>query len=214
VAEFYNDAGLYASSGVSSLAMESVAGLELAWAPPVDGLRLVYSFSRYKDLESDGPFAAVPSLNLHSNFEKFDWHTASVEYAAGAWVFAGEWQRADGPSFRYSAPPVLTEVDGNAGWDGWYVSAARRLGDRFEAGAYFGEVTPLYSSRRSGDPAAFQRDFALSLRYDRSEHLLFKLEAHYLDGTYQTFNTGRIPNPSAGRERHNVVLAGKSTFSF
>lgn len=214
VAEFYNDAGLYAAPGVTALSMDSVSGAQLAWNTPVSGLKLVYSFSRYKNLSSEGPFAAFPAAPLRTNFKRFDWHTASVEYMAGDWVFAAEWQRADGPSFVYAAPPVLAAVEGSAGWDGWYVSASRRLGASFEAGAYFGEVTPLRSTRRSGDPEAFQRDFALSLRHDRGEHLIFKVEAHYIDGTYQTFDTARIPNPPAGLKRHNVVLAAKTTFSF
>lgn len=214
VAEFYNDAGLYAASGVTRLEMDSVLGGQLAWNTPLSGLKLVYSFSRYENLSSDGPFVAFAPANLHSNFERFDWHTASIEFVTGDWVFATEWQRADGPSFQYSAAPVLPLVEGTAGWDGWYVSAARRLNDRFEVGAYYGEVTSLYSTRPSSDPSTFQHDAAVSVRFDLNEHVLFKLEAHYIEGTYQTFDTARIPNPSAGLSDDNVVLAAKTTLSF
>ncbi len=214
VAEFYNNAGLYAAAGTSGLKMDSVTGAQLTWNTPVSGLKFVYSYSYYTNLATDGPFAAYAAANLHSNMDKFDWNTASVEYTWRNWVFAGEWQRSNSSTLAYSAPPVLPVVHDRAGWTGWYVSAARRLSSRFELGAYYGDLKPNESNRTGNDPAAYQADFAISLRCDVSERVLFKIEAHRIDGTYQTFNTVRIPNPSATLRDATTVFAAKTTLSF
>ncbi len=214
VAEFYNDAGLYSPAGVSKLGMDSVSGTQLTWNTPLSGLKVAYSYSVYKNLATDGPFYAVPAFNLHSIIDRFDWNTFSAEYTWKDWVFAAEWQRAKGHGFGYSAPPIVPFTAGTAGWDGWYASASRRLNERFEIGAYYGNLKPNGSNRAGNDPLAYQNDAAISLRYDFNEHVLFKIEAHRIDGLYQTFNTTRIPNPVATRKDETTVFAAKTTFSF
>jgi hypothetical protein len=211
VSEFYNNAGLYAAPGTTGLSMDSVAGGQLTWNTPVSGLKFVYSYSQFTNLATDGPFVAYPPINLHSNIARFTWNTASAEYTWKNWVFASEWQRTNG-SLSYSALPFVPTTNGPVGWDGWYVSAARRLNDKFEVGAYYGDVQTRIDY--TGKPSDYQHDCALSLRYDYSEHLLFKIEGHYIDGTYQTFDTVRIPNPAATRENNTTVIAVKTTLSF
>jgi len=215
VAEFYNNSGLYSlpAGGVKKLEMDSVMGGQLTWNTPVSGLKLVYSYSAFENLATDGPFAAAPTFNLHSNFDKFDWHTVSAEYQWNNWVFAGEWQRCGG-ELRYSAPPVVPTVIGDSGWDGWYVSASRRLNDKFEIGGYYGFLENRFASSTTPKAQREQNDYSLCLRYDYNEHVIFKVEGHYIDGTYQTFNTTRIPNPAATRSNTNTVFAVKTTLSF
>ncbi len=213
VAEFYNNSGLYTSNGVTKLQLDSVMGGQLTWNTPVNGLKFVYSYSFATNLASDGPFAAYPPVNLHSNFDRFSWTTISGEYAVGDWTFASEWQR-NGGTITYGAAPVLPTVSGSSGWDGWYVSAARRLNDKFELGAYFGNLKQRFTSIPSSDPRSHQNDSALSFRCDLTDHIIFKLEAHYSDGLYQTFNTARIPNAAAGEKNDTIVFAAKTTLSF
>jgi hypothetical protein len=215
VAEFYNNSGLYSSAagGVRSLNMDSVTGGQIAWTTPISGLKTVYSHSYYTNLATDGPFAAAPTFNLHSNFKKFEWNTYSAEYVLNTWTFAAEWQRCRGV-LTYDALPVLATVEGSSGWDGWYGSVARRINDRFELGAYYGNLENNATSTPRSDPRVHQRDSALNIRYDVNEHLLFKIEAHYIDGTYQTFNTVRIPNPTATTARNAMLIAIKTTLSF
>jgi hypothetical protein len=213
VAEFYNNAGFYTAPGVTALHMDAVAGGQLAWNTPVSGLKFVYSYSYYTNLSSDGPFAAYAAVDLHSNFDKFAWNTISAEYTWKDWVFAAEWQRSKG-TIRYSAAPVLPLVTGDSGWDGWYAAVSRRLNERCELGAYFSDLENNSTSVPRSNPSAHQYDTALSLRFDLSEHVLFKLEAPSLDGTYQTFNTVRIPNPSSSLKDHTTIFAAKTTLSF
>ncbi len=212
IAEFYNDTsvGLYAASGVSQLSMDSVTGGQLVWNTPVSGLRFAYSYSFFDKLNSNGPFAGFPAANLNLAFGRFSYDVASVEYTWKDWVFAAEWQRA-GATFKFGAAPFLPTTSGTYGTDGWYVSAARRLNAKFEIGTYYGDLRDRYNSRDSRD---YQKDFAVSLRYDLNEHVLFKIEAHRIGGTYGLFNTARIPNPAATRKDEDTVFAAKTTFSF
>jgi hypothetical protein len=211
VADFYNDGGgLYAGNGVADLRMDSVAGTQLVWNTPVSGLKFVGSYSYFSNLQTDGPFAAYPPVNLRTNIPKFSWITYSSEYTFGDWVFAAEWQRTGG-DLLLTAPLLGFASSEFVGWDGWYVSASRRLGEKFQIGAYYGnnQVRTGYSSSNSSD---YQHDTALSLRYDLNDHVLFKIEAHYFDGTYETFNTARIMNPNP--KPNNTVFAAKTTISF
>ena len=211
VAEFYNNSGLFAKNpGVQQLSIDSVIGGQIVWNPPVSGLKLAYSYSSYSNLYSAGPFSAYPVLDLAGGFPRFSWHTVSAEYSVNNWVFAAEWQRAGGP-IQYAVAPILPTQYDHSGWDGWYISAARRLNDRFELGAYYGNLTQRYEGSTS-DPRRHQYDLAFSIRYDFNEHVLFKLEAHTIDGRYQTFDTVRIPNPTPSN--HNTLIAVKTTLSF
>ncbi|HEY4300143.1 MAG TPA: hypothetical protein VGM73_04680 [Candidatus Didemnitutus sp.] len=212
VSEFYNNAGLYAAPGATALGMDSVAGGQLTWNTPVNGLKFVYSYSQFKNLHTDGPFVAYPPVDVASNIELFTWHTISVEYTLNSWVFAAEWQRSHG-DFGYNALPLLPPTIGPVGWDGWYVSAARRLNDKYQVGAYYGNLQTDVNFSGS-NPADYQHDIAVCLRYDYNEHIVFKIEGHYIDGTYQTFDTVRIPNPPAARKNDTTVIAVKTTFSF
>jgi hypothetical protein len=204
VADFYGALGLYPGTGPTTLGMKSVYGGQLVWNTPVSGLKAVYSYSQFNDLETDGPLAPAPMFNAHSLINKFSWNTYSLEYLLGNWSFASELQRCHG-DIVYGAPPVVRPINDKAGWDGWYVSAARRFLGRFEAGAYYGNLHQAYS-------ASFQKDTAVSFRCDLSEHLTIKAEYHWIDGTQQTFNSARIPNPVIKPD--NNVLAVKTTFSF
>jgi hypothetical protein len=212
VAEFYNNAGVYTAAGASQLAMDRVQGGQVMWNTPISGLKTGLSYSAFTNLSTDGPFIAAPALNVHSNIDRFSWFTVSTEYSRGNWTFASEWQRTGGDLSMKTpvAPAALSRV----GWDGWYISAARRINDRFEIGSYYGNLKSRYPSATSTKALRRQLDYALSLRVDVSEHVLFKIEGHYIDGTYQTFNTTRIPNPSATRKDSTTLFTAKTTLSF
>jgi hypothetical protein len=213
VAEFYNSAGLYSSVGATTLGMDHVAGGQLNWNTPISGLKFGTSYSFYKNLVTDGPFGAAPALNLHSNIGTFYWSTLSTEYTVRNWTFASEWQRTGG-TLVISAKPVLPASPSLVGWDAWYVSAARRLGQKFELGAYYSALRNRYPGSAGSLPANRRTDKVVSLRYDQNEHLLFKFEVQFVDGLVQVFNTARIPNPAATRKDTTTVFAAKTTLSF
>lgn len=212
VAEFYNNAGIYSAAGVAALAMDHVQGGQVMWNTPVSGLKTGVSYSAFSNLSTDGPFVAAPTLNAHSNIDRFYWSTISAEFSRNNWTFATEWQRTGGDLTIKT--PVAPASLSRAGWDGWYVSAARRFRDRFEVGTYYGYLKTRYPSATSAQAQRRQVDCALSFRVDVSEHVIFKLEGHRIDGTYQTFNTTRIPNPARTRQNATTLFTAKTTFSF
>lgn len=212
VAEFYNNASLYTAAGVAKLQMDRVQGGQVMWNTPISGLKAGVSYSAFTNLSTDGPFVAAPTLNAHSNLERFYWSTVSAEYTRNNWTFATEWQRTGGPFMVKT--PVAPASFSQVGWDGWYVSAARRFLNRFEVGSYFGNLKNRYASGTTPKAQRRQNDYALSLRADLSDHVVFKLEGHRIDGTYQTFNTPRIPNPAATRQNATTLFTAKTTFSF
>ncbi|ACB73907.1 porin [Opitutus terrae] len=210
VAEFVNDEGRMVAPGVRDLDMESVLGGQLTWNTPVDGLKFVYSYSEFRDFTGKGPFVFYPAVDFDLGFDQLRWHTLSAEYTWKNWVFASEWQRSTG-DVKFSAKPILAEAVSDFGWDGWYVSAACRVHPKVELGTYYGS---LKNSAPNPGRSPDQRDLAVSARYDLNDHVLFKLEVHYVDGTYQTFDTPRIPNPPATLSDDNVIVAVKTTFMF
>lgn len=211
VAEFVNNEGFMVAPGVRDLEMDSVLGGQLTWTPPVDGLKFVYSYSEFRDFVGKGPFVYYPAVDFVLGMDRLRWHTISAEYTWKNWVFASEWQRATG-HVGYSAQPLLPYTVDPFGWDGWYVSAACRVQPKLELGTYYGSLKNK-GNNVEGRPDE-QHDLAVSARYDLNDHVLFKLEAHYVDGGYQTFNTPRIPNPPATLSDDNVIVAFKTTFVF
>lgn len=211
VADFYGALGLYPGTGPTRLGMKSVYGGQLVYNTPLNGLKFVYSYSQFNDLETEGPLAPAPIFKAYSKIERFRWNTLSAEYLWGSWTFAGEFQRTKG-GIVYGAPPLVGRTIDTAGWNGWYLAAARRFKEKYEVGVYYGDLVQPYDSRGRNHPSNYQKDTALSFRYDLNEHVTIKAEYHWIDGVYQTFNTTRIPNPT--RNPDNNVFAVKTTLSF
>jgi len=213
VANFYNTAGLYAPSGLTGIRMNSTSGGQLTWNTPVSGLKFVYTYTYFDDLRTDGPFAAYSKINLHTNIDRLTYATYSAEYLHDAWTFATEWERTSG-NVSYEAPPLLPKVGGGVNWTSWYVSAARRFGEKWELGTYYGQLQDEANSVPGSTPSQYQHDLDFSVRYNVNDHVIVKLEWHDMDGTYQTFNTMQIPNPASKLKSHNEVFAVKTTLFF
>ena len=213
VANFYNSTGLYTASGLTGIKMNSTEGGQLTWNTPISGLKAVYSYSFFSDLRTDGPFAAYAPVNLHTNIDRLTYTTYSVEYLRDAWTFATEFQRTAG-NVSYEAPPLLPPVSNGVNWTGWYVSAARRLGEKWELGSYYGVLQDDVNSVPGSTPSQYQHDLDFSVRYNVNDHMIVKLECHDIDGTYQVFNTAQIPNPASKLKNHSEVFAVKTTLFF
>jgi hypothetical protein len=216
VAEFFNTTGLFAAPGVTAMGMEYTTGLQLVWSPPVPGLRLAASWSYFSAVEGSGRFAYAPAFipvaPVRVVGDRYTYLTFSAEYSRADWIFAAEWQRTE-DTFRVYSTLAPTDVADN-GSDAWYISATRRLGSRFEAGAYWSFMKNLHPAAGTPRERRENNDWALSLRFDLNEHVLFKLEGHYVDGSMGLFNTIRVPNPAATRKDTFTYWAAKTTFSF
>ena len=214
VGDYFNANGLFAvPPGVTQLGMDSIYGATLAWTTPIPGLRLAAYYSRIKNLYAAGAFAAIPSFAASAVLPKTRYTAASAEYTTGPWTLTAEYliQSIEASvSLPAFLPPQGPSKVGNRNY---YLSAARRLNDKLELGAYY---TQCHESYPTTTVASINKrnDWTISGRYDFNDHLLFKLEVHFIDGTKDFFNLPGISNPPASLKDSTTLFAAKTTFSF
>lgn len=208
VAEFFNDTGLFAG-GVQSLKVDNVKGVSLDWSTPVQGLKLHASYSRFSKGQGGGQFAAMPVLPLLIQIT-LDYANVGLEYTRDDWTFAAEWQDQSGDTHLQAIPALDRFTD--YGSRGWYVSASRRLGEKWELGSYFSRSENQYPAAGTPDEDKHMDDLAFSVRYNVSENVILKAEYHSIHGRYNIFNTVRTPNPA--RAGSMSFWAVKTTFVF
>jgi hypothetical protein len=212
-ADFFNTTGLYANPGLTSLKIDHVYGAALMWGTPITGLRIGLNYSNINSLVTTGPFRQVPSLTSSISLSNFRYENFSVEYTRGPWTLTGEYLISDA-KLSIALPSVLgiPASDEGYGQRAWYVSAARRFGDSIEVGTYYTELTDSYPSD-PGSPA-HRRDLTAAVRLNVTEHILFKLEAHSINGTLDMFNVPGIANPRSTLKDSMMLFAAKTTLSF
>ncbi len=209
VADFFNSASLFAPPGVRKVGIDSLAGAQLMWNTPVNGLRFGYSYSHLDGLYGSGPFAYFPTASANISSDLVRYHTGSVEYFVGDWMLAAEFQTING-DFDINNP--FSTARSVMDWTNWYVSAARRLTDRIEVGAYYSAQANNRLSPGNPAHAAYLREWVTSIRFDLTERLLVKVEGHWIKGTMNMFDTQRTPNPAL--DDRTTFVAIRSTYSF
>ena len=80
----------------------------------------------------------------------------------------------------------------------------------FEVGSYYGEHYANVDARDANSDS-FQKDLALSFRFDPTDWWIFKLEGHYIRGTSLLYNNAG--NPTRDDDGW-FLFAAKTTFSF
>jgi hypothetical protein len=110
---------------------------------------------------------------------------ASMEYSRGNLLLAGEYSLTAG---EFEHPAFGFEMNR----EGYYAQGSYRLNRWFEFGSYY-SVHYEDKDDREGegyDPTfnAWQKDLAVSLRFDVSPNMIFKLEGHRMDGTALVMN--------------------------
>ncbi|MEJ7602017.1 MAG: hypothetical protein WKG01_29240 [Kofleriaceae bacterium] len=176
-----------------------VLGGQAFWSPPIEGLRVGGTFIQTSiDFRLTLPQATIDALiaagavpadydgSLVISQRPDRWVIGSVEYTRGSWLFAAEYAR----SFKHqqtSLPAVIPTFDEDT--EQLYGMATYRLSAELEVGSYY-SVLHADAGDRLGKGAAFterfhafQRDLAGTLRYDVNDYWMWKLEAHFIDGT-------------------------------
>jgi hypothetical protein len=173
------------------------------------------TYSYLSNLEAVGPFVAVPSLTSSLMLHKAEYDGASIEYTRGPWTFASEYQLFHGDT-QIALPAALQipVTTNKFTFRNYYVSIARRLGTQFEVGTYYTATENGYPVTGPLAPSNRRRDWALAVRYDFNEHLLFKLEGHAIDGTKEMFNVPGISNTNASLKDSMMLFVAKTTLSF
>lgn len=209
VADFLTDTGLFAAPGVKSLSLDHTKGVSVDWTTPVTGLKVHVSYSKLVHFQGRGQFAAAPVLPVLIDVS-LNYKNIGLEYLHNDWTFAVEWQEQSGDSLVLAAPAYTSSGDYGSRY--YYGSIARRVGEKWEFGAYFSKTKNLFPV--AGTPKAQNHldDFALSVRHNVNEHVILKAEYHFIDGRQNMFNTARTPNPT--KSDTMSYWAVKSTFVF
>jgi len=174
-----------------------IAGGQLFWRTPVSGLRVGASFM-HTNLAFHFSVDSLTRMQLVMldvvpddfdgtfiyGYRDMNLSIGSVEYLAGDWSFSAEYSRT---TYRiYSTIPMLfpgNDQDSEA----FYGMAAYRLSRWLETGAYYSLFFADADDRDgSGFPEshrAYQKDLAVTARFDVNDFWLWKLEGHYMDGT-------------------------------
>lgn len=216
IADYFNASSLFAvPPGATSLTLDSVRGAALNWNTPVAGLRFGLYYSTLSHLFVSGAFRQVPIWTSSIDIVKIEYNGVSAEYTSGPWTFAGEYLVSKIDTLLTLPPQLgMPPSTGKSGARDYYVSVARRLGNKFEVGAYYSVSKNGYSI--AGDPPSDvdRSDWTAAVRYDLNDHLLFKLEIHSINGTRNLTNVPGISNPPTSRKDSMVLFAAKTTLSF
>jgi hypothetical protein len=185
---------------LKSVDTKYVTGGQLFWRPPVEGLRVGASYLRAViDFHLTIESGLIPQLvaanlvpadydgNLLISQNPTGFWTGSAEYIIGRWLFAAEYSRWLKHQTN-SLPAAIPTLHEDA--ERFYGMVTYRFSSLFELGAYYSHLY-LDPHDRNGHDAqrfpirsnAFQRDLALSLRFDVNDYWLWKLEGHFIDGT-------------------------------
>jgi hypothetical protein len=186
-----------------NLRMPYVWGGRLMWETPLAGLRAGGSFQSLRfdyELQFAPELAQVFQLiellppdyidPLSVEFRVKRW-VASLEYQTGDLLLASEYSRWTG-EFESIAPKLLRPRTLN---ERYYVMAAYRVNSWFTPAAYYSVYYPNVHQRRGFH--SYQRDLALSFRYDLNQHWLMKIEGHWMHGTADldpSLNDGKEPD--------------------
>ncbi|MBT8339306.1 MAG: hypothetical protein HKP58_18965 [Desulfatitalea sp.] len=170
----------------------------LRWEPPIVGLLFGYSFSKVGNLEipislgsSIGSMASSPMSQIFS-----------VEYTWNNLVLTAEYFFSDSGDTSVQFP--FFQFTRTVKQESYYVSAAYRFVDWFTLGAYYSEFYPD-SDDKDGDNVsqeqyyhdAWEKDLALTFRFDINDNWIFKIEGHAVDGTALVF---RADNPKGDED--------------
>ncbi|QTA83546.1 porin domain-containing protein [Desulfonema limicola] len=190
----------------------------LQWHTPLEGLRIGITGWKQRNfttsLINSIPLGPGIPAGLPWEMELENWATVySLEYSWNELILAAEYRYRE-TSYSVNNLPFDKTIDSEA----WYASAAYRFTDWFELGTYYSESYPDKNDKDGdrfktiGQPdfRAWQKDFALTARFDFNEYWLLKLEGHKMDGAGDLFI---LDNPDR-LEEDWYLFAAKMTFNF
>jgi hypothetical protein len=177
----FRDAGLTLPNGISG----PVYGGTLTWHAPLPGL--MFGSSE----EMDHPSGEITAGPLQGTFQN---SRLGISYFFGRYegskvMFAGEYNRIPVTSTVQfpGLPAFITPVDSRA----FYAMSSYKISAKLSAGMYY---SSLINRQAAFNSYRYQKDWALSARYDFNPYLYLKLEQHFIDGTATGFSASDNPN--------------------
>jgi len=201
--------------------VDYVIGGQLKWHTPLTGLMLNGSLYQ-ADVTYNSESRAAP-VEIKIDMPEVGPIVYSAEYSIGNLTAAAEYmirkrdQTIITDMSRIGRPdptPIQKKIETEA----YYGSFSYRLTDWFEAGAYYSVCYPDKDDRDGknqvtmGNPDfhAWQKDLAISTRFDITDFWLVKMEFHFMDGAALCTESD---NPD-GFDKDWTLFAIKTTFSF
>jgi len=189
-----------------AIAPSTSLGAQLWWDTPLAGLRAGAGFFHVFDANSTlnlnlppPPFGQGRISTMNKSV--VDTCVISLDYEWKNWTFQSEYLRT------WQRPGSI--------FDSWYASVDYRFTKWFQAGTYYTEYYPNIHDRNGSQlpthSDGFQKDAALSLRFDLTRWWIFKLEGHYIRGT--ALLDDNADNP-VRNDQGWFMLMFKTTFSF
>lgn len=181
----------------------------------LSGLTYQFYIMRVTDMYTDGKWA-IPGTPLfgqvleleYTHFQPF---THSLKYSIGDLSIMAEYLKRE---MRYIM--LGSESESNA--VGWYYGFEYQLFDQFAFGGYWSE---LYNNEDvKDDPREYNKDLAISFKYDVNYNVIVKAEIHKMDGVAGTTNEllgtviGSTGQPEPVFEKDWMLYAFKVCFSF
>ncbi len=217
IAKTFSGRGLTLTAGT----IDYLAGGRLKWYTPLKGVMLggsaMQSSLWYEADANAAPMRItvdVPEVWSYSGFAEFNLGdlVVAAEYFRKKFDFTIHWEVLD------ARIPTPAPEDDSTDNESYYALIAYRFTDWFELGTYY-SVFYADANDRDGKELvelgypnykAWQKDLALSTRFDFTDFWIVKLEAHLMDGVGLC---SVVDNPD-GFDRHWTLFAIKTTFSF
>lgn len=188
-----------------------IYGGQLWYNTPVDGLRVGVSGGFLPNFGYTFTVPAPPTYaetQIHA-VSNIPFGQASLEYLYKSWTFQSEYYTYNVSGNQYVNNVMVPGSGSNSQKYAWYASAAYRFNSWFEAGTYYTE--DYENTDKENSSLSYQKDVALSLRFDPKDWWVFKIEGHYIHGTGLLNDSAQ---PTTQDDRGWFMLAVKTTFSF
>lgn len=176
------------------------------WETPLPGLRLGYSI--YK-LDIEIPILVGGLLETVCEMDLL-YQIYSAEYVWNNLTVAAEYVTTDHDL-------QMLGLKSSRAAEAYYLSATYQFVDWFTLGAYYAEYYPDRDDKSGDnqslvDHRAWEKDLALTLRFDINEYWVFKIEGHAVDGTANVLGIDNDGNDfSSGKWYYG---AAKLSFNF
>lgn len=151
----------------------------------------------------------------------YNW-SVLAEYMRGNLIFAAEYTRTHTNMNMSTVETNIVQIpDMKTQMEGYYAGARYRLTDWFEAGVYYSVFYPDRKDKDGNENVkltlqdksnAWQKDWALSTRFDINENWIVKFEAHVIKGTAVMYAQEQ-EDPSDAVEDW-FLYAAKMSYSF
>jgi hypothetical protein len=192
------EAGLNLPNGLGGM----IFGGAIHWKTPLPGLTVGISDIKNNLWSStatagNGALSGTETIN-HNNqpsyFAKYEKNKIMVAYEYYRLPVSGAIQIKGIPTI-----PIRNDDRD------WYAMASYRVSEKFTAGIYDSQIT---NKAAALGPARFQKDWAISGRYDFNQFLYAKAEQHFVDGTAIGYDTGLNPNGLKPDTRMTIFKIG------